>query len=125
VAVSLSQSLTKMSNRRIFGSGEIGRYPYKIPVQIFKSFVINLLEPAGSVQICNGIAITLHLPLPYTSCKHRNLCVLFVFSKPENKTKKVAIETNNTCGTKEQNRYGTAKPSSIFSQCFAQCVYRI
>jgi len=66
MALRSTQPLTEMSNRNISwgvkAAGAYGWQPYHLQVPIIlKSGSINLLEPSGSVQACNGIA--LHLPL--------------------------------------------------------------
>jgi hypothetical protein len=66
MALGLTQSLTEMSTRNISsgvkGAGEYGRQPFNLHVPIvFKSGNLKLLEPSGTVQACNGIALPLYL----------------------------------------------------------------
>ena len=66
MALGSTQPLTEMSTRNIsWGvkvAGALGWQPYHLHVPIvLKSGCLNLLEPSGPVQACNGIA----LPLPY------------------------------------------------------------
>ena len=66
MALGSTQPLTEMSTKNIsWGVKAAGAYswqPYHIHVPIFlKSGSLNLLEPSGPVQHCNGIA----LPFPY------------------------------------------------------------
>ena len=67
MALGLTQPLTEMSTRNIPGvnaAGALGWQPYHLHVPIIlKSENLNLLEPSGPVQACNGFA----LPLPYIS----------------------------------------------------------
>jgi len=65
VALGLTQPLTEMSTRNISWGVKTasawGRQPYHLHVPIvLKSGTLNILEPSGPVQACNGIA----LPLP-------------------------------------------------------------
>ena len=69
VALGLTQPLTEMSTRDIsWGVKAIGAWglqPYHLhATTVLKSGSLNLLEPSGPVQACNGIA----LPLPYGYC---------------------------------------------------------
>jgi len=62
MALESTQPLTEMSTRNIsWGvkvAGAWGWQPYHLHVPIvFKSGILNLLEPSGSVQACNGIAL--------------------------------------------------------------------
>jgi len=73
MALGLTQPLTEISTINISwevkAAGAWGWQPYHLHVPIvLKSGILNLLEPSGPVQACNGIA----LPLPYTFL--RNLC---------------------------------------------------
>ena len=66
VALGLNQPLTEMSTRNIsWGvtvAGAEGWQPYHLHVPIvLKSGSLNLLEPSGHVQACNGIAVPLHI----------------------------------------------------------------
>jgi hypothetical protein len=66
MALGLTQPLTEMSTRNISwgvkAAGAYGWQPYHLHVPIvLKSGSLNLLEPYGPVQACNGIA------LPFTS----------------------------------------------------------
>ena len=66
MALGSTQPLTEMSTRNISwgvkAGGAYGWQPYHLHVPIvLKSVSLNLLEPSGPVQSCNGIA----LPLPY------------------------------------------------------------
>jgi len=68
MALGSTQSLTEMSTRNISWeykvAGAYGWQPYHLHVLIvLKSGSLNLLEPSGPVQACNGIA------LPFTACK--------------------------------------------------------
>jgi hypothetical protein len=67
MAFGLTQSLTETNTRNISwevkATGAWGSQPYHLRVQtVLKSGSLNLLEPSGPVQACNGIA----LPLPFT-----------------------------------------------------------
>jgi len=67
MALGLTQPLTEISTRNISlgekASGAYGWQPYYRHVStVLKSGSLNLLEPSGPVQACNGIA----LPLPLT-----------------------------------------------------------
>jgi len=58
----LNQPLTEMSTRNISRgvkvAGAYGWQPYHLHVPIvLKSWSLNLLEPTGPVQSCNGIAL--------------------------------------------------------------------
>ena len=64
MALGLIQPLTEMSTRNISRetkvAGELGWQYYHLHVPIVsKSGSLNLLEPSGSVQACNGTALTL------------------------------------------------------------------
>jgi hypothetical protein len=66
MALVLTQPLKEMSTRNIScGVRAAGAYdlqPYHIHVPIvLKSGNLNLLEPLGPVQVCNGIALPLQL----------------------------------------------------------------
>ena len=66
MALGLTQPLTGMSTRNfswgVKAAGEKGWQPYHLHVPIvLKSGSLNLLEPSGPVQACNGIA------LPFTN----------------------------------------------------------
>jgi len=68
MTLGLTQSLTEMSTRNISwgvkAASAYGSQPYHLHVPIvLKSGSLNLLEPSGPVQACNGIA----LPLPLLS----------------------------------------------------------
>ena len=78
-ALRLTQPLTEMSTRNISWEvkavGAYGWQPYHLHVPIvFKSGSLNLLEPSGPVQACNGIA------LPF-------FCTFFTWLKYINKIK--------------------------------------
>ena len=79
MALGLTQPLTEMSTRNISwgwgvkAAGAYGWQPYNIHVPIvLKSGSLNLLEPSGPVQACNGNA----LPLPL----HVHFRIFRVFS---------------------------------------------
>jgi len=60
MALGLTQPLTEMSTRNIswevMAAGAYGWQPYHLHVPIvLKSGSLNLLEPSGPVQGCNGI----------------------------------------------------------------------
>jgi len=62
MALALTQPLTEMSTRNITSEVKVadaeGWQPYHFHVPIvWKSGSLNLLEPSGSVQACNGIAL--------------------------------------------------------------------
>jgi len=64
MALALTQPLKEMSTRNISWGVKMasayGWQPYHIHVPIvLKSGSLNLLEPSGPVQACNGIAIPL------------------------------------------------------------------
>ena len=66
MALKSTQSLTETRTRNIScwvkAAGALGWLPYHHHVSIvLESGSLNLLEPSGPVQACNGIA----LPLPY------------------------------------------------------------
>jgi len=68
MALGLTQPLTEMSARNIsWGAKAAGAYgwqPYHLHVpNVLKSGSLNLLEPSGPVQDCNGIDLPLPLPL--------------------------------------------------------------
>jgi hypothetical protein len=70
IALELTQPLTEISSRNISwgvkAAGAQGWQPYHIYVPIvLKSGNLNLLEPSGPVQACNGIA--LHFILVYST----------------------------------------------------------
>ena len=63
VALGSTQPLIEMSTRNIYwgvkAAGAKGWQPYHLHVPIvLKSGSLNLLEPSGSVEACNGIAFT-------------------------------------------------------------------
>jgi len=67
MVLGLTQPLTEMSTRNIFwGVKAAGAYscqPYHLQVPtVLKSGSLNLLEPSGPVQACNGIALPLLTP---------------------------------------------------------------
>jgi len=67
MALGLNQPLPEISNRNIsWGVTAFGAYgwqPYHLHVPIvLKSKNLNLLEPSGPVQACNGIAFSPRLP---------------------------------------------------------------
>jgi hypothetical protein len=69
MALGSTQTLAGMSTRDIsWGVKAIGAWglqPYHLhATTVLKSGSLNLLEPSGPVQACNGIA----LPLPYGYC---------------------------------------------------------
>ena len=71
MALGLTQSLTEMSTRniswRVKAAGAYGWQPYHLQVSIvLKSGSLNLLEPSGPVQACNGIALPYFL---YSTCR--------------------------------------------------------
>jgi len=45
---------------------------------VLKSGSLNLLEPLGPVQACNGIALPLRLPLPFYCCFTTNSAAINV-----------------------------------------------
>jgi hypothetical protein len=57
MALESAQTLTKMSTRNV--SWELMR-PVHVSI-VLKSGSLNLLEPSGPVQACNGIALHLHI----------------------------------------------------------------
>ena len=66
MALGLTQPLTEMSTRNISwgvkAAGAYGWQPYHFQVPIvLKSGSLDLLEPSGPVQACNGIALPLWL----------------------------------------------------------------
>jgi hypothetical protein len=66
MALGSTQPVTEMSTRNIFwgvkAAGAYGCQPYHLHVPIvLKSGRLNLLEPSGPVEACNGIAV------PFTS----------------------------------------------------------
>jgi len=80
MALGLTQPLTDVSIRNIFwgvkAADAYGWQSYPLQVLIVLKFgSLNLQEPSGPVQACNGIALplplpfplSLPLPLPYTS----------------------------------------------------------
>jgi len=72
MALGSTQPLTEMSTRNIsWGlkvAGAWGWQPYHLHVAIaLKSGSLNLQEPSGPVQACNGIALPLPWPLSHTS----------------------------------------------------------
>ena len=74
MALGSTQSLTDMSTRNISwavkAAGEYGWQPYHFHVpSILKSWSLNLLEPSGPVQACNGIALTFIFINPHISLR--------------------------------------------------------
>ena len=75
----LTQPVTKMSTRNISwgvkAAGAYGWQPYHLHIlTVLKSGSLNILEPSGPVQACNGIALpnknnlyTLNFNLAYTN----------------------------------------------------------
>jgi len=69
MALELTQPLTEMSTRNIsWGVKAVCAYGFQTyqihkPI-VLKSGSLNLVEPSGPVQACNGIALPLPLP-PY------------------------------------------------------------
>ena len=64
MALGLTQPLTEMNTRNISwgvkAAGAYGWQPHNFQVlTVLKSGSLNLLEPSGPVQACNGIALTL------------------------------------------------------------------
>ena len=60
----LTQPLTDMYQEYLLGVTAVGAlgWPYHLPVPIvLKSGKLNVLEPSGPVQACNGVALPLHL----------------------------------------------------------------
>jgi len=77
MALGLTQPLTEMSTRNISrgvkAAGAYGWQPYHLHVLIvLKSGSLNLLEPSGPAQACNGIAFL----MKYTKNKS---CIILVF----------------------------------------------
>jgi len=79
----LTQPLTEMSTRNVSwgvkAAGAYGWQPYHLHVPIvFKSGSLNLLEPSGPVQACNGIALL--IAFVYIGCNvtmlHIEICEL-------------------------------------------------
>jgi hypothetical protein len=67
MALGSTQHLTEMSTKDISwgveAAGAWGWQPYQLDVPIvLKSGSLNLLEPSGLVQACNGIDLPLPLP---------------------------------------------------------------
>jgi len=81
MALGLTQTLTEMSTSNISwgvkGAGAWGWQPYHLHVpNVLKSGSLNLLEPSGPVQACNGIT----LPFFYRSpCKVSVILVTWIF----------------------------------------------
>ena len=78
MALGLTQPLTEMSTRNIsWGLKAVSVYgwqPYHLHVPIvLKSGSLNLLEPSGPVQACNGIALPLPLFIKYDFIWPHNL----------------------------------------------------
>jgi len=78
MALGLTQTLKEMSTRNIpWGvkvAGSKGWQPYHLRVPIvLKSGSLNLLEPSGPVQACNGIALLLPLPSLFSLFQRRIL----------------------------------------------------
>ena len=74
VALGLTQPVTEMSTRNISwgvkAAGAYGWQPYRLHVpNVMKSWSLNLLEPSGPVQACNGIALPLHESSIYPMCQ--------------------------------------------------------
>jgi hypothetical protein len=67
MALRLTQPLTEMSTRNISGGGGVKaagaegwqHYHLNVPI-VFKSKILNFLEPSELVQACNEIAFTLN-----------------------------------------------------------------
>ena len=77
MALGSIRPLTETSSRNISwgikAAGAYGWQPYHLHVpSVLKSGSLNLLEPSGSVQACNGIA----LPLPLSNSVKYNQCWL-------------------------------------------------
>jgi hypothetical protein len=73
VALGLTQPLTEMSTRNISwgvnAAGAQGCPPYHLQApNVLKSESLNLLEPSGPVQACNGIALPLLLHTHTHTC---------------------------------------------------------
>jgi len=110
MALGSTQPLTEMSTRNIsWGVKAIGAYgwqPYYLHVPtVLKSGNLNLLEPSGPVQVCNGIALPLSLqsdthtnPLHYTvkSVLNKDLAIREIWIKRETFTGP-RIQTSSTC----------------------------
>ena len=78
MALGLTQPLTEMSIRNIpsglKAAGAQGWQPYYIHVPIVLKFgSLNVLEPSGPVQACNGIALPLLVPF-ITNKKWKTIC---------------------------------------------------
>jgi hypothetical protein len=78
VALWSTQPLTEISTRNISwwvkAAGAYGWQPYHLHVPtVLKSGSVNLLEPSGPVQACNGIALPLHTCVH--ACMH--ICIFF------------------------------------------------
>jgi hypothetical protein len=68
MALSSTQPLTEMSTGNFVGgkgvrSVGLENLPPSLPI-VLKSGSLNLLEPYGPVQSCNGIVLLLPIPLP-------------------------------------------------------------
>jgi hypothetical protein len=61
MALGLTQLLAEMSTRNISWGVEVAGAQLHVPT-VLKSGSLNLLEPSGPVQACNGIALPLPLP---------------------------------------------------------------
>jgi hypothetical protein len=84
MALGLIQPLTEMSTRnnswRIKAAGAWGWQPYHLHVvTVLKSGSLNLLEPYGIVQVCNGFA----LPLPL-QCDFLRFYIIWAQGSGEN-----------------------------------------
>jgi hypothetical protein len=76
MALGLTQPLTEMCTRNLswgVGCVRLTTLLLHVPI-VLKSGILNLLEPYGPVQACNGIALLLPLPLRIISvvCGTRN-----------------------------------------------------
>jgi hypothetical protein len=63
MALGLTQSLTEMSTSNISWVSRVKGKTYHLHVPtVLKSGSLNLLEPSGPIQICNGKALPLVFP---------------------------------------------------------------
>ena len=81
MALGSTQPLTEMSTRNfswgVKAAGAYGWQPYHFHMPIvLKSGNLNLLEPSGPMQVCNGIA----LPLPFSYFETQQAKVILVNS---------------------------------------------
>ena len=110
-ALGLTQPLTEISTRNISwgvnAAGAYGWQPYHLHVPIvLKSGTLNLLEPSGSVQACNGIALPLYVciqkctSLPSAAGKYEPISkgTEKVTKAPQNQVYWVEFHVN-ICGT--------------------------